>query len=77
MRGVVCVEMENIHNERKQREDIEGYTPDPQVTRFRAVAKVKVTYYRLRESLQQHSQQTHPNLYGSVGSVFTAVVLAA
>ena len=75
--------MENIHNERKQREDIEGYTPDPQVTRFRAVAKVKVTYYlkvtyyRLRESLQQHSQQTHPNLYGSVGSVFTAVVLAA
>ena len=69
--------MENIHNERKQREDIEGYTPDPQVTRFRAVAKVKVTYYRLRESLQQHSQQTHPNLYGSVGSVITAVVLAA
>ena len=69
--------MENIQNERKQREDIKGYTPDPQVTRFRAVAKVKVTYYRLRESLQQHSQQTHPNLYGSVGSVFTAVVLAA
>lgn len=44
MRGVVCEEMENIHNERKQREDIKGYTPDPQVTRFRAVAKVKVTY---------------------------------
>ena len=76
MRGVVCVEMESIHNERKQREDIKSYTPDLQVIRFRAVAKVKVTYYRLKESLQ-HLHQSHPNPYGSVGSAFTAVAFAA
>ena len=47
------------------------------VIRFCTVAKVKVTYYRLRESLQQHFHQSYPNSYGSVGSAFTAVALAA
>lgn len=77
MKVAVTEQMENILNERNQREDAKGYTPDLQVIRCRTVAKVKVSNYRLRQSLRPHFRQRHPNLYGSVGSAFTAVAFAA